>query len=707
MARALNRGSGVERARYGLMVTGRKTNAAISESWGNLIYANEAQFLDERGAKWVLNSPPGLATLEWIMSLQNRHGVHPEVEHYLAQNVLDRTLFQQGRLAMLIQGEFLGRYLYGNQKPPGGIPFGYDIAQLPFAPGKRKRASVYNGNGLAMIRGTKQPEGVWQWLHVCSTKEAQAQITTHWGSRGAHQGTYDSWLKDGGAGGPAGLNYSAIVKAAGYAVSYPVSPVPEQRRPGQSLHGDPLRPGLPGQDPPRRGAEADGDGDQRQAARGRRPGVGPVPGLSLRSQGAAGARRGPPPDPPKQPADGVGRHGVQSRPRRQVSVPCQSPGHARGGATSPAPSTPSTGLLPAGGAPAGRGPGAPSRRALLLVAAGAAGTLGVGALGFGAGGRRPGGLGVPARPRGGPGRERAWRGPPHPPAPPHGAPRARPLLQRPAWARRRRRLRPRSTPTWWTSPAPGRRTSPWKPSCWRPSRGPGGGSPSPCATWAPAPRPPWGRTPRCPRPASTSWGSWWRAFRQIDSGRLRLEDDLLLTWEDYIGGAGVLQARIGQRVSVADALRLMVRYSDNVAAQALLRRIGVEALNATYGRLGMTRSRFFADSRPDVTTAADVATLLVGLGTGQLAPPAESQWMLDCLALEQPSSWISAGLPAQTVVAHKTGQLPGVRNDAAIVYPAGGPYVLVVLADRLRDERAGEGHIGEIAARVHAHLCGA
>jgi beta-lactamase class A len=196
-------------------------------------------------------------------------------------------------------------------------------------------------------------------------------------------------------------------------------------------------------------------------------------------------------------------------------------------------------------------------------------------------------------------------------------------------------------------------------------------------------------------------------FRQIESGRLRLEDDLLLTWEDYIGGAGVLQARIGQRVSVADALRLMVRYSDNVAAQALLRRIGVEALNATYGRLGMTRSRFFADSRPDVTTAADVATLLVGLGTGQLAPPAESQWMLDCLALEQPSSWISAGLPALTVVAHKTGQLPGVRNDAAIVYPAGGPYVLVVLADRLRDERAGESHIGEIAARVHAHLCGA
>ena len=100
-----------------------------------------------------------------------------------------------------------------------------------------------------------------------------------------------------------------------------------------------------------------------------------------------------------------------------------------------------------------------------------------------------------------------------------------------------------------------------------------------------------------------------------------------------------------------------------------------------------------------------MATLLVHLGTGQLAPPAESQWMLDCLALEQPSSWISAGLPALTVVAHKTGSSPA--SGTTPIVPRRGPYVLVVLADRLRDERAGESHIREIAARVHAHLCGA
>jgi beta-lactamase class A len=193
-------------------------------------------------------------------------------------------------------------------------------------------------------------------------------------------------------------------------------------------------------------------------------------------------------------------------------------------------------------------------------------------------------------------------------------------------------------------------------------------------------------------------------FRLVADGRLRLEDELPITWYDYVDGAGVLQSRIGERIAVGEALRLMVRFSDNVAAQVLLRRIGVDGLNDTYGRLGMTRSRFFADARPDVTSAADVATLLVLLATGQLAPAEASDWMLDALWQDQPAAWIEGGLPPGTVVVHKSGQLPGIRNDAAIVYARGGPYVLVVLSDRLNDERAAEALIGDLAGRVHARL---
>jgi len=185
---------------------------------------NDGRFLIDQGSKWTLNSSQGLATMQWIVDLQTRYGVHPEVDYYLDQNVLDRDLFIQGRLAMLPQGEFLSRYLYGGAKPAGGMTFNYDVAQLPFGAGKKKRAAVYNGNGLVMVRGTKQPDGIWQWLHVCTFKDAQQQITNLWGSRGAHTATYDTWLKNGGGGGPAGLNYPVIIKTSDYAISYPVSP---------------------------------------------------------------------------------------------------------------------------------------------------------------------------------------------------------------------------------------------------------------------------------------------------------------------------------------------------------------------------------------------------------------------------------------------------------------------------------------------------
>jgi beta-lactamase class A len=157
---------------------------------------------------------------------------------------------------------------------------------------------------------------------------------------------------------------------------------------------------------------------------------------------------------------------------------------------------------------------------------------------------------------------------------------------------------------------------------------------------------------------------------------------------------------------VGEALRLMVGVSDNTAALALMRRIGVDAVNAGYDRLGLAHTHFFPDDRPDVTTAGETATLLSLLATGRLAGPDATGAMLDLLAQDQPQAWIQWALPGDTAVAHKSGQLPGVRNDAAIVYGPGGPYVLVVLADRLWDGADGEDAIATIAQAVNAYFTG-
>ncbi len=194
------------------------------------------------------------------------------------------------------------------------------------------------------------------------------------------------------------------------------------------------------------------------------------------------------------------------------------------------------------------------------------------------------------------------------------------------------------------------------------------------------------------------------AYQAIDSGTLALDEALRLTPEDWADGAGILQQRIGELVTVEEALRLMISISDNTAALALLHRLGPEAVEEAYARLGLVHSHVFLDDRPDTTTAGETATLLAALAAGELASPAATLQMLELLVQPQPQAWIEQALPAGALVAHKSGQLPGVRNDAAIIYGPAGPYVLVVLADNLEDAGAGEALIGTVARAVDRYF---
>jgi beta-lactamase class A len=205
-------------------------------------------------------------------------------------------------------------------------------------------------------------------------------------------------------------------------------------------------------------------------------------------------------------------------------------------------------------------------------------------------------------------------------------------------------------------------------------------------------------------PASTyKLGVLLTAARRMEQGRLALDERLQLLPEDWADGAGILQTRIGQYVTVGEALRLMIGISDNTAALAMVRRLGVENVNADYAQLGLTRTRFSADLQPS-TTAWELATLLTLVTSGRAAGPQATEYMLNLLALPQPQAWIANGTPPDLVVAHKSGQLPGVRNDAALVYTPSGPYALVVLTDNLSSEEAGEALLSTLAGVVSDHF---
>ena len=79
---------------------------------------------------------------------------------------------------------------------------------------------------------------------------------------------------------------------------------------------------------------------------------------------------------------------------------------------------------------------------------------------------------------------------------------------------------------------------------------------------------------------------------------------------------------------------------------------------------------------------------------------ADAQGMRTLLLGETRNNRIPARLPAGTAVAHKTGDLAGISNDAGVVYASTGPITLVILAHDVPGHGRAEATAAEIAAMV-------
>jgi beta-lactamase class A len=171
-----------------------------------------------------------------------------------------------------------------------------------------------------------------------------------------------------------------------------------------------------------------------------------------------------------------------------------------------------------------------------------------------------------------------------------------------------------------------------------------------------------------------------------------------------VPGSGVLAYLADvEDMSVRDLLTLMIAVSDNTATNLLIDRIGMDQVNAWCARLGLTatvlaRRMMDAEARErgqeNRMSAADVASVLTRLATSPFAVTA--------LEAQQLNDRLPRHLPPAFRLVHKTGELPGVRHDAGIVYPpSGAPVVLAVLTEGAHD---GSDLVAEAGRRVYAEL---
>jgi len=205
-------------------------------------------------------------------------------------------------------------------------------------------------------------------------------------------------------------------------------------------------------------------------------------------------------------------------------------------------------------------------------------------------------------------------------------------------------------------------------------------------------------------------------FKMMLSAAVLARDPALLkkriqyTKDDLVPHAPITGKHLADGMTVAELCEATLQYSDNPAANLLMKQLGGPAAVTAYARsIGDADFRLErwetelntaipGDPR-DTTTPAAMARSLHKLVLGDALPPAQRKQLKDwMLGNTTGATRIRAGVPAAWPLADKTGAGDyGTVNDIAVIWPPGrAPIVLAVYLtqpgkdDKIRPEFHGE-----------------
>lgn len=181
------------------------------------------------------------------------------------------------------------------------------------------------------------------------------------------------------------------------------------------------------------------------------------------------------------------------------------------------------------------------------------------------------------------------------------------------------------------------------------------------------------------------------AYNQVQQGKLLLNDKITIDDSMKVGGSGKVQNEPnGTQFNIEELIRLMMVESDNTAANILIDKLGMDNINNTVKSLGcadteLNRKMMDMDALnrgiDNYTSVNDLCSTLDKLYNGECVNSEYDNKILDIMKGHQLKSKIPNKLPEGTVVAHKSGEMGGIENDAAIVYTDKGAYILCILTN--------------------------
>lgn len=190
------------------------------------------------------------------------------------------------------------------------------------------------------------------------------------------------------------------------------------------------------------------------------------------------------------------------------------------------------------------------------------------------------------------------------------------------------------------------------------------------------------------------------AFARVADGKAKWTDELVLTKAARYGGSGVLpELSDGLRLTLRDAVNLMMVVSDNTATNMVLDTLTTDAVNARMEALGFKQIRIMrrvgsgGESRAGkeaenkrfglgVATPREWVILMEKLERGEVVSPAVSKEMIDLMKREQGRYAIGRSL-WNLPMASKYGALDQLRSAVGIIYGSKGRIAMAISCDEM------------------------
>lgn len=200
-------------------------------------------------------------------------------------------------------------------------------------------------------------------------------------------------------------------------------------------------------------------------------------------------------------------------------------------------------------------------------------------------------------------------------------------------------------------------------------------------------------------------------FQDVDAGKIRLDETLVMTRDVVVGGSGEFQdLPVGSRFSALQVATKMITISDNTATNMIIKRMGgIQVLNQRFRSWGLEKT-VMRNMLPDLrgtntTTAKELIRLLAMLDQQKLLSPRSQAQAMGILQQVRNRTLLPVGLGRGATIAHKTGDIGFLLGDAGIVrMPNGKRYLAAVLVESAYDDPAARDFIQDVSRIVYSYL---